>query len=472
MVYLRIFILALFFNLGSSVRAEIVLPAILSDNMVLQKESEVKLWGWKTTWPNGEIRIICSWSRDTVRTSAQMGEWSAHIQTPASGGSHEIRIESDFESKLISNVLIGEVWLGSGQSNMEMPVDSIHWDFPGVLNFKEEVKSADFPEIRLFLVKLQKSPYPQNDLKGEWVICSPETVKEFSGVAYFFAKKLHEELSVPIGVIASSWGGTNAETWINKEVLSKHPDLMEPFEDSSNLSKWYPTAPGETYSAMIHPLQSFTIKGVIWYQGESNRNRPEAYPKVMKALISSWRAQWGIDFPFYFTQIAPFNYKYGTPSFFIKEAQSRCLNIAKTGMAITSDVGNLKHIHPQDKQTVGERLARIALKKDYGKDISHSGPVFQSMKVVKQEVVLNFDFSEGLHANVETLKLFEVAGVDEVFFPAEARIIGEQIVVSSKKVKDPAAVRFAFADTAQPKLYNEAGLPASPFRTDHWSIKP
>lgn len=472
MVYLRLFILALFVNLGSSLRAEIVLPAILSDNMVLQQKSEVKLWGWKTTKPNGEIRIICSWSKDTVKTTAKMGEWLTHIQTPAPGGSHEIRIESDFELKVISNVLIGEVWLGSGQSNMEMPVDSIHWDFPGVLNFNEEVKSANFNEIRLFLVRLQKSPYPQNDLKGEWVICSSETVKSFSGVAYFFAKKLHEDLNTPIGMIASSWGGTNAETWIDKEVLSKHPDLLKPFEDPSSLSKWYPTAPGETYNAMIHPLQNFSLKGAIWYQGESNRNRPETYPRVMRTLVESWRAQWGIDFPFYFTQIAPFNYRNGIPSFFIKEAQTQCLNISKTGMVVTSDVGNLKHIHPRDKRTVGERLARIALAKDYGKDISHSGPVYQSMKVVRNKAILDFDFSEGLHANSETLTLFEVAGDNKIFYPAEAWIEREQIIITSKNVKRPTAVRFAFADKAQPKLYNQAGLPTSPFRTDHWSIKP
>lgn len=401
-----------------------------------------------------------------------MGEWMAHVQTPSSGGPYEIRIESDFESKVISNILIGEVWLGSGQSNMEMPVDSIHRDFPGVLNFKEEAAAASFDEIRLFLVRLQKSPHPQHDLTGEWVVCTPETVKDFSAVAYFFAKKLHETLNSPIGMIASSWGGTNAETWIDAEVLSKHPDLMKPFEDPTNLSKWYPGAPGEAYNAMIYPLQNFAIKGVIWYQGESNRNRPADYPKVMRTLIESWRAQWGIDFPFYFTQIAPFNYGNGLPSFFIKDAQANCLEIPKTGMAVTSDVGNLKHIHPKDKRSVGERLAQMALAKDYGKEMSYSGPVFESMKVVRNQVILDFEYSKGLHADAETLTLFEVAGADKVYHAAKARIEGEQIIVFSKKVKKPLVVRFAFGNKAQPKLYNQSKLPASPFRTDDWSIKP
>lgn len=452
-------------------QAEIFLPSILSDNMVLQQNSTVKLWGWKTTKPNGEIRIMPSWSQDTIRTNGKMGDWMAEIQTPKAGGTHEILIESDFESVTINNVLIGEVWLGSGQSNMEMPLDSIHKDFPGAINFRDEIKNADFPEIRLFLVKKQYSGHKQLDLQGEWLVCTPTSVKEFSAVAYFFARKLHLDLGVPVGMIASSWGGTNAETWIDRDELNEKPHLLEPFKEMTTSTGWYPNYPAECYNSMIYPIQQFAIKGAIWYQGESNRNRPETYPEVMETLISSWREDWGIDFPFYFTQIAPYGYGRGLPSQLIREAQDKCMEIDKTGMAVTSDVGNLKHIHPSEKRVVGERLARWALAKDYGQDIIFSGPIFKEMNVKGNKAVLSFDFANGLNADQQTLELFELADESGNFFPAKASIKGQTIVLSSKSVKLPKNVRFAFSPQAQHGLYNSDGLPAPAFRTDDFEVK-
>lgn len=464
-------LLVLLLLLPQFLMAEIFLPSILSDNMVLQQNSTVKLWGWKTIKPNGEIRIMPGWSEDTIRTKGKMGDWIAEIQTPEAGGTYQIRIESDFESITINNVLIGEVWLGSGQSNMEMPVDSIHRDFPGAINFRKEIMEANFPEIRLFLVKKQYSGHKQLDLKGEWLICTPESVKEFSAVAYFFARKLHLNLDNPIGIIASSWGGTNAETWINRAALDGRPHLLEPFEEMTTSKGWYPNYPAECYNSMIYPIHQFIIKGAIWYQGESNRNRPETYPDVMELLISSWREAWAMDFPFYFTQIAPYGYANGVPSQVIREAQAKCLTIDRTGMVVTSDVGDLKHIHPSEKRTVGERLARWALAKDYNQDIVYSGPVFKEMVVKRNKVILKFDFAEGLKANEQTLELFELASESGQYFPAKASIKSQTIVLMSKSVKNPKHVRFAFKPKAQHGLYNNAGLPAAAFRTDNWEVK-
>lgn len=247
---------------------------------------------------------------------------------------------------------------------------------------------------------------------------------------------------------------------------------MEPFKDLNTATGWYPGYPGECYNAMIYPLRNFTLKGVIWYQGESNRNRPTTYPSVMETLISSWRTQWGFDFPFYFTQIAPFKYNNGVPAQYIMEAQKKCLEINKTGMAVTTDVGNLDHIHPKDKRTVGERLALLALAKDYNKDVPFSGPVFSSMTTKGKKVILSFDYASGLQADQETLTLFEIAGADSTFYPAIAKISGENIIVSSQQVRKPVAVRFAFSETAQAQLYNSVKLPAAPFRTDNWPFKP
>jgi sialate O-acetylesterase len=449
-------------------KAEILLPSILSDNMVLQQNSEVKLWGWKTLRTADEIRIICSWSSDTVVTKGIIGVWSASINTPKSGGPYQIRIFSDYEEKVISNVLIGEVWLGSGQSNMEMPVDSIHDGFPGVTDYKKEISNAQFNEIRLFLVEKQSAAFPQNDLTGKWVVCTPESVRRFSGVAYFFARKLHQDLSVPVGIIASSWGGTNAETWIAKDTLVQHEELYQPFEDMTGSKGWFPNYPGELYNSMIYPLQQFRIKGVIWYQGESNRNRPESYPDVMKTLISSWRAQWGIDFPFYYTQIAPYKYTNGVHGEYMQEAQLKCLSIKNTGMVVTNDIGELESIHPKQKRLVGERLALWALAKDYNKDVEYSGPIFNSYKVKGNKMIVSFTHSDGLNSNGDELAYFEIAGEDKVFFKAKAKIADQQVVVSSPKVRKPVAVRYAFSDLAQPSLYNDAGLPASGFRTDSW----
>ena len=447
--------------------AKIWLPSILSDNMVLQQKSNVTIWGWSTETSDA-ISVKGSWNNTSVTTEAYQGVWSVHLPTPTAGGPYTVTIEGH-ETLLIQNVLIGEVWLASGQSNMEWTPTK------GLLNGEEEIKRANYPNIRLYQVDRHIAQYPQDDTPGKWVECSPATMKNFSSVAYFFAKNIQDKLSIPMGMISSSWGGTPVETWIPKAVLSKDAELVEAAK-RIEVKKWWPNEPGLAYNAMIYPLANYRIAGCIWYQGESNRQNANSYYNSFPLLIDSWRKLWSEEFPFYFAQIAP--YKYGEmdaiDGAIVRDAQlATMLNIPKTGMAVTNDIGNLENIHPINKQEVGRRLALWALAKDYGMEsMGYSGPIYKSMEIKKNKIILNFDHaSGGLIKKGKYLTHFTIAGADKVFHKAKAKIVGNTIVVYAKNVKNPIAVRFAFTDTAEPNLYNAAGLPASAFRTDTWKFE-
>ncbi|MEO9892264.1 sialate O-acetylesterase [Aurantibacter sp.] len=445
---------------------KIWMPSILSDNMVLQQNSEVTIWGW-TTATNEAITITESWNNSPVNIKAHQGIWSGKIMTPDAGGTYTLTV-SGHEEVVINNILIGEVWLGSGQSNMQWTPEN------GLDNADEEIANADYPNIRFFSVLRKKSQNPQDDLVGEWVVCTPETMRKFSSVAYFFGRELFKDLNVPVGLINSSWGGTPVEVWIEKETLFQNEDLKMAAKKLNENGNW-PTTAGVNFNAMINPITKFNIAGFLWYQGESNRGNPFAYYKSFPLLINSWREKWEKELPFYFVQIAPNRYDSvkNVAAAVVRDAQMQTmLNVSNTGMVVTNDIGNVENIHPTNKQDVGIRLALWALAKTYNKDIVYSGPVYKSMSIKKNKIMVAFDNAEsGLTKNGKTLTEFFIAGEDKKFYPAKAKIIDDKVQVSSTKVKRPRAVRFAFTDTALPNLTNKEGLPASAFRTDDWEIK-
>ena len=444
--------------------AEITLPAIFTDNMVLQQQSEVTIWGWAN--PIENVNVGVSWDTAVARTKADnYARWMVKIKTPVAGGPYTVTIAGG-DTIVLKNVMIGEVWLCSGQSNMEM---SAAW---GIDNAQEEINNANFPDIRLFQVTKQAAMNKQIDLKGSWAVCTPASMKNFSAAGYFFGRKLNKELNIPIGLINSSWGGTAAETWINPEIIANNHQLSEAAKKISDTAPWCPGKPGSTYNSMIYPILHFKIAGVIWYQGEANTANAESYADIFSTLIKDWRKEFNKDLPFYYVQIAP--YKYGRPfeGAMVREAQLKCMSVPNTGMVVISDIGNLNDIHPKDKQDVGLRLANWALANTYGKTgVTFSGPVYREMKVNKNKVTLYFDYAEhGLMAKDGPLTSFQVAGADKVFVDAKAKIDGSTVIVSAKNVREPVAVRFAFSNMADPNLFNVEGLPASSFRTDDWAV--
>jgi sialate O-acetylesterase len=480
-------------------RADVTLPALLTDNMVLQQKTTVALWGWAA--PGETVTVAASWQKAPAKTTADaQGNWLVRVSTTKAGGPYTLTIAGR-NSITIHNVLLGEVWLCAGQSNMKFSVDkgSAKW-MTGIKNAAEVIPQASFPTIRMFTVAERVADAPQRDVAGSWVICSPETVGRFSAVAYFFGLEIHQKQGVPVGFIHSSWGGTPAESWTRREVLESNPVLRpilsryaagltqrpayetalaawkqekaanpqsktprpaEPLSATSNKS------PAKLYNGMIRGLEPYTLRGVIWYQGESNAERAYQYRTLFPALIASWRAGWQQpDLPFYFVQIAP----HKSQNAEIREAQLLSWQtVPHTGMVVTTDVGDSLDIHPRDKQPVGHRLALWALAKTYGvKALPYSGPVYKKMQVANGQVRLTFDYADGLMARDGALREFTIAGPDSVFRPAQARIEGRTVVVSSPQVAQPVAVRFGWSKSPMPNLFNGAGLPASPFRTDKW----
>jgi sialate O-acetylesterase len=648
----------LIFLLATPAMARVTVPALINDNMVLQQQTAVPLWGWAE--PGEKIKVKASWQDSpSTATTDDQGKWKVTLDTPQAGGPYRIQVKTDENEMIIGNVMVGEVWVCSGQSNMQMGlVRSDPWT-KGVFNYKSEIAAADYPNIRLFTVAQKIANTPQADCQGSWSRCSPETVAGFSAVAYFFAQKIHQETGLPIGLIHTSWGGTPAEAWTSERALRQLPDfvpvlgqlklsddeiekLKKEYEQKmSNWSKdldqavakvsgdahrvdaedtawpvlklpttweaaghgaldgvvwfrkkidipadwqsrelilelgpiddldttyvnatkvgevttydsWqkpriytvpanvitagrnsiavkvtdnaggggiygnpeqlkiYPVGQKERalslagdwkyyiavdlkdfdpmprssaitknqntptllYNAMVAPIIPYGIKGVIWYQGESNATRAYQYRQLFPALITNWRTDWVQgDFPFYFTQIAPFQYGIEDICPELQEAQLMTLSLANTGMAVTTDIGNIRDIHPRNKQMVGRRLARWALAKDYGQDdLVYSGPLYRSMHKEGARVRIQFDHTgSGLLALGGDLKYFTIAGSDKKFIQATAEIDNNTVLVYSDKVTDPVAVRYAWSNTAVGNLYNFDGLPASPFRTDDWT---
>jgi len=645
-------LIALALSCQSPEKRELQLHSLFMDHMVLQQDEDVAIWGEYI--PGAKVNVKASWGADATAISNEQGKWDLKLATPVAGGPYSIDFTTMDKTISLKDVMIGEVWIGSGQSNMQMGLDGYMPNEP-IDNYTEEIANANYPEIRMFNVEWNLSHSRVDTVGGEWQVCTPENAGAFSAAAYFFARKLNQDMGVPVGIIHTSWGGTEAEAWISKESLSAFPEFIEEiesyddsvimawvnqfsgvalpvsveelerldmgdneivqseFDDSSwsavslphqgcfsddfipdmgygkrlNGVFWYRRSvmiddPSKTYTlrigaiddgdvayvngqkvgatlnwnqerayevpasllnsgentiaikhydfgggsavtgpialegrdgdvidlagewsglfyadlhgqevliygldnqdklndrpqtiqygpnelasslfnAMINPLVPYTIKGALWYQGESNVGRAKQYSALFPTLIKDWRNEWGNEFPFYFVQIAPFNYG-NELSPALRDAQRLSLSTPKTGMAVTMDIGASAFIHPGNKQDIGDRLARLALANDYGQDIVPSGPLYAGHSIDGHKIIVSFDYANGL--NFKGVSNFEIAGQDEVFVEAKATIVGNTIEVSASSVHSPMFVRYGWRDYVEGTLFNGAGLPASSF---------
>lgn len=453
------------FCFGSvTVSANIRLPNIIGSHMVLQQKSNVKLWGWAA--PGEKISIQTSWDGATYQTQAtNEAKWLAEIKTPEAGGSYSISIKGNNTIEL-EDVLIGEVWVCGGQSNME-------WSGTQKLPQSiDEAPNARNNKIRLFYVSKSTSKFPQENLDGKWVVCSPDEMYKFSAIGYFFGKNLNEKMNTPIGLINSNWGGTPAETWTPEFVVNNNMTIKKGSEELKSQPGW-PHQTAMAYNAMIYPLTNYSIAGAIWYQGESNVRTYYAYEKLFTGMIDAWRQQWNKNFPFYFVQIAPFTYGFKNVGALLRETQTRSASHPNTGMVVITDlIPDTTNIHPILKKEVAKRLSDMALNKTYGfKEISFDSPVYSNHIVEKDKIKIHFkNAANGLMAKGDQISSFEIAAEDKRFLPAQAKIEGNTIIVSNKNIKNPVAVRFAFNNTAIPNLFNKEGLPVNLFRTDDWEM--
>ncbi len=457
-------------------RADVRLPKVFGDHMILQQKTEAPVWGWADA--DEEVTVTLGDAKATAKAGAD-GKWMTKLATPAAGGPFWLNVKGKNSITLV-DVMVGEVWLASGQSNME-------WSVRQSTNAAEEIKRCDYPAIRMIKVGRNPTDKPLDDFKAVdngstlsgWAVARPETVPSFSAVGYFFARKLNAELGVPVGIISTNWGGTIAEAWTSKETLDSDPEWYGPIlERGKEFKAGNPNQPCVLYNSMIKPLVPLAIRGAIWYQGESNVGRAEQYVKLFPAMIGDWRKSFGQgDFQFLFVQLAPYAYDKAKNTGQLPElweAQLKTLAASpNTGMCVTTDIATINDIHPPNKQDVGSRLALWALGTTYGKsDLVYSGPLYESMAVEDNKIRVKFKHTAGglvAHGD-KPLSHFTIAGEDQKFVPATATIDGETLVVSSPDVAKPVAVRFAWEDTAEPNLFNKAGLPASPFRTDSFPM--
>ncbi|MGO9083772.1 MAG: sialate O-acetylesterase [Candidatus Sulfotelmatobacter sp.] len=486
---------ALIVSLSTRAGADVTLPALLADHMVIQRGLPVHVWGMAA--PHEAVSV--SFRGETkAGTADDDGRWSVFLSPGEAGGPFQLSIKAT-NTITLSDVLVGEVWVASGQSNMEFPLAH-------VVNGETEVAAAQFPKIRLFRVKHKPSDYPLENVESEaWAACTPETAADSSAVAYFFARNLQQKLGVPIGLIESYWGGTAAEAWTSLRALGADASLMpvfaarakalatqsttvmhlqrdeREFQQAAAQAKaegkplpnrpWHPDfaawAPAALYNGMIAPLTPFAIRGVIWYQGESNSgpDRAPLYARLFQTMIRDWRTAWGEgDFPFLFVQIANWN---AAPEDLwpdVRNAQRQALALKNTGMAVTIDIGDAVDIHPKNKQDVGLRLSLAAGAIAYGEKVEWSGPLYRQVTQEDHALRVWFDHASGLMAKGAELTGFEVAGADGKYSPAEARFEGTSVVVSSSAVPTPISVRYGWAANPTCNLYNREGLPASPFQ--------
>ena len=452
------------------VQAETKLPSILGSHMVLQQGEKCPIWGWDNS--DNVVTVEFAGQKHTAKVD-DGGRWEVHLdpmKANAKGQILTIRGSSKLE---LTDVLVGEVWLCSGQSNME-------WRVVQSANSKEEIANANHPLIRHIKIPHKLSPKPQDNVSSSgWQPCTPQVVANFTAVGYYFGRHLHKELNVPVGLIGSNWGGTRIEPWTPPVGFKSVPALKKNLADK--LDQFASAKPGRgtpshMYNAMIHPLLPYTIKGALWYQGESNNGEGMLYHEKMKALIAGWRSVWNNpELPFYFVQLAPFRYGSDNDPRLpgIWQAQLETLKVPHTGMAVTTDITTLRNIHPPNKQDVGKRLALWALVKDYGKKLKgqYSGPIFSKIDHAegKDSLTVHFqkDSTGGLTTNdKKPVSHFEIAGKDGKWHPAKATIVyGDHLIVKSDAVKKPVHVRFGWHQMAEPNLVNAAGLPASPFST-------
>jgi len=448
------------------VLAEVNLPAVFSDNMVLQQNAEVKIWGWAK--PDIEVSIKPSWSKKVyyVQTDAS-GKWHTMINTPQHGGPYTVTITDD-DPVIIKNVLIGEVWVCSGQSNMAMQFK--HCTTSTDDDILNTLVLAGNPDIRLFTVPNKVSVSPETNVEGSWVEASPGEVYSFSAVAYYFGRLLNRILDVPVGIIHSSYGGSSIEAWIPCKVFN-----VNYLENTVELDKvTHPNKiPGVLFNGMINPILGYGIRGVIWYQGEANCNNPKEYAGQMEEMVKTWRNLWEMgDFPFYYVQIAPYRYSEKVNSAYLREAQLNALSkIPHASMVVNMDANSPDNIHPPVKIKTGERLAHLALAGTYGiKGIPCHYPSLISFEVKGQvvELIFNVDGGTGLTSFGKKIDEFTIADSTKRFVPATATIIKNKVLVFSPRILNPLAVRYAFGNTSGAEIFSLEGLPVSSFRTDNW----
>ncbi|VXA97173.1 sialate O-acetylesterase [Maribacter litoralis] len=442
------------------VKAEITLPGIFTDAMVLQRQTDVLLYGWAE--PNEEFTVFTSWNNVTINVkTGNDAKWEVTVKTPKAGGPYKITFKGGANEITLKDVLIGEVWLCSGQSNMEWSANS------KIANRDFEIENANYPNIRLFSVTKRTSKYPQEDVSGTWRACTPESMQDFSAVAYFFARKLQKELNMPIGLIDNAWGATSAEVWTPASVFEAHPQLAEA-QKKVKPNKWVTTEKSVLYNGLVAPLTKFKIGGTIWYQGESNTANAESYQNLFINMITSWRNEWNNDFPFYFVQIAPYKYDDEFAGGIVRDQQRRALSLNNTGMAMTSDICTIEDIHPLNKQDVGLRLANIALKNHFGvlQGQEVYGPLYKSSVVNGNQVEVHFSHADGLYNKGNKIALFELSNEKGEWFPAKAKLKNGTVIVRAKEVQKPTAVRYAWRSTDIATLFNSVGLPASTFKSE------
>jgi sialate O-acetylesterase len=511
----KLFVLAAltFLQMTGPLLAEVKLASPFTSHMVLQREMKVPVWG--TAAPGEKVTVAFARQKQSTVADAD-GKWHVTLNSMrASTEGLTLKVTGSATSAplTLDDVLVGEVWLASGQSNMDFSVAKTpRFYFAGVINETQEVAAANYPNIRMFRGEWTRSLEPQTEVEGAWKICTPENVREFSAIGYFFARDLQKELKVPVGILTLTYGASTAQAWIRREAIAadgklkpvldrfdadckafdasgadraklleqqrvnlvedekartagerppRHPRNPDPVQDQHN--------PTVLFNGMIAPVIPCAIRGVLWYQGESITPPKELFPLWNETLIKDWRKLWGAELPFYFCQLAALQNNSNNPE--VRAMQAEALKLPKTAMVVTIDIGDPKNVHPQNKQDVSDRLTRIALANVYGRKVEFSGPQYESMSVEGGAIRLKFShLGGGLVAKEGSLKTFEIAGDDNKFVPADAKIDGKAVVVSSANVTAPVAVRYAWSSYPEGcNLYNAASLPAAPFRTDRGS---
>ncbi|HEU5340547.1 sialate O-acetylesterase [Edaphobacter sp.] len=479
-------------SLSSVLYAEVRLPQILSDHAVFERNAPIHIWGWAT--PNARVTIRFDKQTRTA-VADEAGEWSAWLMPETAGGPYTLTVEGDGATLTRSDILVGDVWLASGQSNMQFPLRG--FSNAPLRNGAEEIAHANHAKIRLLRVPDTGADYPQADVNASWTACTPETAADFSAVAYFFGREISEKEDVPVGLIDSTWGGTPADSWVSMDMLGTDANLLPAFHARAifadeevrsqeldvldkaakaagkpvSIRDWHPNQiswrPAALYNGMIAPLTPYTIKGFLWYQGETNSgvDRYLNYSVLFPALISDWREHFAQgDLPFLYAQISSFI----SPKEYwgvVRDAQRRALSLRNTAMAVTIDVGNPNNVHPSDKQTVGARMALAARAMVYGEKVAYQSPSFRQVTREPGALRVWFDHAQGLTSR-GTLNDFEIAGADHKFVAATAKIDGETVVVSASGVERPVYVRYAWDNAAKGSLYNAAGLPAGTFTSE------
>lgn len=467
---LRIFLSAIVVSLVISLQAQLRVHSVIGDNMVLQRNSVVNIWG--KALPNQNVTVVASWNMQLVKTTAnESGDWLLKLKTTNAGGPYTILISSQKEKLLLNNILLGEVWLCSGQSNMEMPVEGFQ-DQP-INGSADIIANADNPKIRLYTVERAAETNPVSICKGMWKTANSESVAKFSAVGYLYAKYITEKLHVPVGIICSSWGGSRIEAWMNKETIAKFPNALAQTTYEKTPDNHRATL---LYNGMIAPIKNFSIKGILWYQGESNIINYYDYAALMQAMVAQWRNEFNVgEFPFYFVEIAPYTYPYpgSLNSALQREAQLKAVSlIPNSAMVCTIDLGDRDWIHPAEKNLIAKRLANTALAETYQTTgIKYKVPTFKSMEVKDSVMHIYFNNTPlGLSGFGRKVQCFELAGDDKVFYPAQLTIDKMHAQLYSDKVKKPVAVRYAFNNYPETEgyLYSCEGIPVPSFRTDNW----